>query len=287
MSDILATIQKEYQGLSPQLQVAARYMLSSPDDVAVYSMREIAGRAFVTPATMVRLSSKLGFEKYNDLRDRFRQLVSRPASGYAARARKLQLEQGGLSSEGLLGTLLSAEKDNLQTTFGNMDERLLGDAAATLVNADRVHMIGLRKCNGIVSFFKYATRVFFPSARMITGAAGQFIEELTEIGPDDVLLAVAFDPYTRETVEAVRFAHTAGAKIIAITDSPVSPLAENAAHLFIVGNRSPSFYRSLSGALITVQALVAAIVTRLGDEAIDALEKSDQRLREAETYWQG
>ena len=287
MPDILKTIQREYADLSPQLQVAARYILSSPDDVAVYSMREIAGRAAVTPATMVRLAGKLGFLNYNDLRNRFRVRISEPASGYAARARKLQLSQGRRTAKGLSDEILLAELDNLSRTFENFTDQMLDDAATALISADRMHVIGLRKCAGIASFFHYATRVFFPKAQQIMGSAGLFSEELMKIEKGDILVSIAFDPYTRETVEAVRYATSIGAKNIAITDSPVSPLARNADFLFVVANHSPSFYRSLSGALVTLQALVATIVTQLGEPAIAALEQSDQKLRHANTYWKG
>ncbi len=285
--DILKTIQREYSGLSPQLQVAARYILSSPDEVAVYSMREIANRASVTPATMVRLAGKLGFLHYNDLRNRFRVRISESASGYAARARKLQLRQGSRTAKGLSGEILRAELDNLTRTFENFTDEMLENAAGALISAKAVHVIGLRKCTGVASFFHYATRVFFPTARQIMGRAGLFSEELMKIEKGDVLVSVAFDPYTRETVEAVRYATSVGATNIAITDSPVSPLARNADFLFVVANSSPSFYRSLSGALVTLQALVAAVVTQLGEPAVAALEQSDNKLRHANTYWKG
>jgi DNA-binding MurR/RpiR family transcriptional regulator len=45
------------------------------------------------------------------------------------------------------------------------------------------------------------------------------------IGPADVLLAISVKPYTRQTVQAARYAKKRGARVIAVTDSEVSPLA--------------------------------------------------------------
>jgi DNA-binding MurR/RpiR family transcriptional regulator len=281
---VLGVVEEHFESLSPQLQLAARYVLSAPDDVAVYSMREIAGRADVKPSTMLRLANKLGFENYNLLRDAFRERISKPANGYAARARSLQLRNQSVDGS-LVAEMAEAEQANIVSTFAAITDEDLKLAAEDFLKAEKVFIVGLRKCAPIASFFQYATRVFFNNSRLVTGCAGMFAEEISQIEANDAVFAVAFDPYTRETVEAINQARTVGARIIVVTDNNVSPLTHGATHTFIAANRSPSFYRSLTGALSIVQALVAAIVTALGDGAVQALEKSDENLRAHQTYW--
>ncbi|MCG8490032.1 MAG: MurR/RpiR family transcriptional regulator, partial [Sneathiellales bacterium] len=178
-----------------------------------------------------------------------------------------------------------AEIENIDRTYGSISDSLLEKSAAACVNADRVFVVGLRKCFSVASFFHYATRVFFQNSKLVQGCAGLFREEIEGISGKDLVVAIAFEPYTRETVETTNLAKERGCKVIAITDSSVSPLAKNADFVFLVANRSPSFYRSLSGALSVAQALVAAIVTHLGESAVQALEQSDASLRASNTYW--
>ncbi len=283
--DIVREVENGFDTLSPQLQVAARYIVGFPDDVALYSMREIATRAAVKPATMVRLASKFGYANYNNFRDDFRKRISMPASGYAARAREMQLRNSNARGNSLVFDMLEAERDNIERTFDVISDEMLAKAAMSIVAAEKVYIIGLRKCFPIAYFFKYATRDFFATSRLIQGSAGLFREEISDMTDRDVVLAIAFDPYTRETVEAVNMARKAGSQLIAITDSIVSPLARDAHQVFIAANRSPSFFRSLAGALTIVQALVAAIVTHIGDPAIEALDQSDKRRRANHIYW--
>ncbi len=260
--------------------------MDAPNDVAVYSMREIASRAEVKPSTMVRLANRLGFSNYNQLRDEFRKRYSESSSGYAARARRLQMQSKSSASD-LANSVKAAEIDNINQTFGALDDGMLAKAAQSLLQARQVHVVGLRKCYPIAYFFHYATRVFFENSRLIGMQPGMFAEEISRIAEEDVLLAISFDPYTRETVEAVKSAETAGAKTIVVTDNAVSPLISGLGHNFIVANRSPSFYRSLNGALAVVQSLVAAIVKEIGEPAVEALERSDKNLRNHNTYWNG
>ena len=54
---ILADMQDVYPRLSPQLRRAAHYLIDRPDEIAFTSMRQLADRAGVQPATMVRLGA--------------------------------------------------------------------------------------------------------------------------------------------------------------------------------------------------------------------------------------
>ncbi len=285
VTDIVMEIERRFDGLTPQLQIAARYILGAPDDVALYSMRKIASRAGVKPATMIRLAAKLSFENYNDFRDKFRKRIASPSRGYAARARQMQLRNSKDEEGSLLTEMLEAERENVDLTFENISKDMINEAAKALLKAEKVYIVGLRKCYPIAFFFSYATKDFLKPSCLVQGGAGFFREEISEITDRDAVLVVAFDPYTRETVEAAMMAAGVGANIIAVTDSVVSPLAKNANQVFIAANRSPSFFRSLVGAMTIVQALVAEIVTHIGEDAVRILDQADKRRRANNVYW--
>lgn len=285
--DILEVIREEYELLSPQLKQAARFALDSPDSLALHSMREIAVQADVLPPTMTRLAKRLGFDTYHAFRNKFRERIAPPPGSYAARARQLQLRNALTASSGFVDEMSNTEMNNIAQTFEAYSDDEIIAAARCFIEANQIYIVGLRKCFPISYFFHYAIRSFFPTARLVQGQAGMFREEISFINRGDAVFVVAYDPYTRETVMAARQAKKAGAKLVAVTDSVVSPLAERADHVFLVANRSPSFYRSLVGALALVQSLVAAIVNELGVKAVKSLEISETRLRENDTYWQG
>ena len=50
-------------------------------------------------------------------------------------------------------------------------------------------------------------------------------DQLRGIDEQDALLVVSFPPYTQLTIDAVEYAAEAGARIVAVTDSAVSPAA--------------------------------------------------------------
>lgn len=52
-----------FASLSPTLQVAARFAVDHPNEVVILSMRSLAERAQVQPATFVRLAQSLGYSR--------------------------------------------------------------------------------------------------------------------------------------------------------------------------------------------------------------------------------
>ncbi len=270
-------IEAEFPRLSPQLKRAARYVLDSPDDVALSSMRSLAKRADVHPSALVRLAKELGFEGYVALREPFRETLRRRPERYAVRARNLQARGGG-ELDNLYGELLEAGGDNIAGTFADCSPERLAKLAATMEGAVHIYVVGMRKCLPVAFYIHYACRMFHQGVTLLGGFAGTMADELRDLGPDDVLLAISFDPYTRETVRAARHAVAMGATLVAITDSPLSPLAEGAAEILVVANASPSFFRSLVAAMALAEALVAFLVARGGDQAIETLTQTESQL---------
>jgi DNA-binding MurR/RpiR family transcriptional regulator len=79
----------------------------------------------------------------------------------------------------------------------------------------------------------------------------------------DVLIAVSFAPYAEETESIVRQAHAKGARIIAITDSSLSPLARFATSALLVQETSVFGFRALTNSMAIAQSLFLALAYRL------------------------
>ncbi len=278
-------IQAEFPRLSPQLKRAARYVLDSPDEVALNSMRAVAKRADVHPSALVRLAKELGFKGYVALREPFRETLRRRPERYAERARNLQARGGGELGE-LYRELIVAGNDNIAGTFADCSPQRLARLAATMEAAGHIYVVGMRKCLPVAFYIHYACRMFHPGVTLLGGFAGTLADELRELGPDDMLLAISFDPYTRETVRTARHAAALGATVVAITDSLLSPLAEVAAETLVVANASPSFFRSLVAAMALAEAIVAFLLARGGDQAIATLTQTEAQLDGFGTYQQ-
>lgn len=279
-------LERAFAELSPKLQQAARYILDAPDDVALSSVRDVAARAGVHPATLVRLAQQLGFSGYVEFRDGLRQRLRRAPASLTARAHRVQSEGAAGTDDDLLTELAAAGRRNLQLTFDGASAADIRAVADALNAARRVYVIGLRKCFPVAYFLHYCLRLLRTDVRLITDLAGTLVDELQDIGPADALVAISYDPYTRATVQAAAVARESGAAVIAITDSRVSPLAHGARRTLVVANAAPTMFRSITAAMALAESIVAFALARGGEDGVANLGRMEAKLHSMGVYWQ-
>ena len=92
-----------------------------------------------------------------------------------------------------------------------------------------------------------------------------------------MLLAASVLPYTRLTIELAEFAARRSVRVVALTDSEVSPLAQLADHLVIVPTSSPAFLDTLAPAFVATEILGALVAGHAGHGAVEALRRFDEQ----------
>ncbi len=277
----------QFDSLTPQAQAAARFVLDHPQDVALLSMREQARRAGVPPVTMLRLARQLGFADYQAFRQVHAQAL-RPGgktAPFSERVPGLQkrARQGGAAP------LAEQMERHLSQQVGGLTERngaqVLLDAAQAIEGARRVYVLGLRSCFAVAYHFAYVYGLLRDNGQLLDGPGDTGRDPLRHAGPQDVLLAISLAPYTRGAVEQADFANHRRVKLIAITDSPLSPLARNAAATLLVPTDGPSFFHGVTPAFAACETLLALLAARAGDKAVTAIRNAEAQLGAFDTYW--
>jgi DNA-binding MurR/RpiR family transcriptional regulator len=113
---------------------------------------------------------------------------------------------------------------------------------------------------------------------VVTPGIGNMWDRLLGLRKDDVVVGICFPRYTKETVEVLRFAQQKGVKTLAITDSPISPLARYAECVLPARCKLDSFIESFTAAI----SLINAIVTAVGLYRKEATMSS---LKQLEEFW--
>lgn len=285
----LTRLREIFDSLSPQLQRGATYILERPDEVAFTSMRQLAQRAEVQPATMVRLAQKLGLDGYESLREPFRDELRRQPSGYGRRARQLQertgRRSGGRALSHLAGEMIASDRENLALTMQAIGADELAATSTLLANSRRLYIMGLRSLYPAAFYTHYACSMFRENTYLVDGPGGTFADGLRGISERDAILVFSLEPYTSRVIEAATYAVEQGAAVVAITDSLVSPLAALTPHLLLVGTDGPALFKSVVPATAVAQALVAQMLAQGGQVALAAVAESERQLDRFDSYW--
>jgi len=281
---LVGLLKSGFDGLSPQLQEAARWVIDHPADVALLTTREQARRAGVAPATMTRLAQRIGLKGYDEIRKLYAEAVRRRPESFRARAEELLQRRDTEGDAALVHDVLSSLAHHLQAlTSAESIERFTA-AAKLIAGAERVFCLGLRSSFAVAYIFHYVRSLFGASSVLVDGAGGTGVDLLRTIGSADVMLAISVKPYTRHTVHAARYSRARGVRIVAVTDSEMSPLAALAEETLIVRTETPSFFHTMAPAFAAVECLAALVAARRGSQTLAATAASEKQLAAFDTF---
>ena len=99
-----------------------------------------------------------------------------------------------------------------------------------------------------------------------------------------MLLGISFPRYSKRTVRALEYARDNGAKVLAITDSMDSPLAQCADCTLVARSDMASFVDSLVAPLSLINALIVAIGLKRSEQISETFAKLERIWDEYDVY---
>ena len=274
-------IRSRFAELSPALQKGARFLVDHPNDVVVASMRSVAERAGVPPATLVRLAQQLDFDGWPGLKQAFVAELGLATDPYGRRAKSLVARR---ADRMLVGELFETQRRNLDATQANSG--VLQQAARILGQAHQVHIAGFRASFPIAHALAYVYRLFRPTVQLIDAPAGGLEMQLRALAKGDAVVAISFAPYSREAMRVVKAARAAGCRVVAFTDSQASPLALAADASVLFSVDSPSFFPSIAAGIAAAEALLEVLVAGAGATGVRRIERAERDLFDSGAYLQ-
>ncbi|MBD5769477.1 MurR/RpiR family transcriptional regulator [Marinomonas colpomeniae] len=286
LDTVLKAISDIYTTLTPQLKKAADYVLENPIDIALLPIRKSSEAAGVTPSAMTRLAKVLGFERYNNFKNIFKQAVHTKAPvNYGSRAQLLQEVSEANPSNKVFQEFAECAFKDLEHLFNDETLTKLQLAAAMILKAKNVFALGFRDAFACAHHFAYVGSMAFPNFRLIRGYDGNLLSDLVKITPDDIVVVFGSDSYAIETVNSIEMIKGQGAHIIAITDDLRSPLAAGADEVFIVETDTPHFFPTILSVIALAEALLSECVTLGGPPIVKNISKFENDLRRVGAYY--
>lgn len=272
-----------FDTMSEQFQLAARYIIDQPHDVALLSMRDQARLAGVQPATMTRLAKHLGLTGYDELREIYAEAVRSGDVGFAGKADVQAIAQKRKGDHGLAREILRAQAAEIVHLAESQLDAIVS-TARRLAAAKCVYCVGLRSSHATAWHLHYILSMIREKSVMLDAVGGTGSDALARASRNDVLFATSVFPYTRVTVEIAEYAHRHGIPIVAITDSEVAPLARVAHDVVLVQTKSPSFFHTMTPAFAVAEVLGALIAGQGAEASRESLLRFDAHLADFSTH---
>jgi DNA-binding MurR/RpiR family transcriptional regulator len=266
---VIDRIAEHADRLTPAERKVAEILANEPQTVAFGTVANVAEKAGTSGPSVVRLAVKLGYAGFVDLQADVQQELARQLGPARDRIRQRPPSD-------VLGRTLTAELDNVSQSLSAIDEATFRETVAKL--SDRRRHI-----------FVLPGEMTFPAGQILAGHLSQLRDGVTllhgsevaasrhlgTLDPGDILIAIDMRRYERWVLTVLRWCVDRGATVIAITDSPLSPLATHAEETLLIGAQGVGPFDSLVGAVSLMNAIVAGVAAKLRQSAtsrLDAIE---------------
>lgn len=267
VDQLLKRISEEYEGLSKQLKVIARHVEQHRDHLGLEGIQEVAAQCEVQPSAVVRFAKHFGFSGFTEMQRIFRDGLARqiaPSRNYKARIREvIESGAGALSSVEIAHEFLAGSVAGMQELESGLHGPSFKKAVDLLAEADAIWIAGSRRSFPVAVYLDYALQHTDKRVALVSALGSMHSGQMRSVRKGDVLIAISFSPYAEETVDVAQRAVARGARLIAITDSRMSPLAREAQITLMVQDNSIFGFRSLTSTMGLAQSLFIALAYRL------------------------
>lgn len=265
---LLHLITEQYDSLPRQLRRIASYISQQSERIMVDRISDIARECEVQPSAIVRFSQRFGFSGFSEMQALFRAAYTHkasPAQNYQQRIRSLIASPSRNASDGdLARECIDATRSGIERLGRELDDAAFTTAVDLIVNADNIYVVGVRRSFAVADYLVYNLQHTQKRIHLVSGLGGSYREQMRSVRADDLVIAISFVPYAKETQHCLRFAREQQANTLILTDSHLSPLVKQANSVLLVNEGSALAFRSLSATLCLCQALFVAVAYRLG-----------------------
>ena len=281
MNDLITKIQSELPGFSKGQKQIARFILEHYDKAAFMTASRLGVTVGVSESTVVRFATELGYDGYPHLQRALQEMIRNKLTS----VQRMEVAGDRMGGRDVLQTVLHADTDMIRVTLDEIDRDAFQGAVDALMGAKRIYILGVRSSSALASFLGFYFNLLFENVTLVhTNSVSEIFEQVLRVGPGDVLFGISFPRYSKRTLSAMRYARDRGARVIALTDSQLSPLARVADHVLLARSDMASFVDSLVAPLSVINALIVAVGMSRRDEIEQTFNKLERIWEEYDVY---
>ncbi len=256
---IIERLRDLLDSLSPKMRRVASYIIEHHKEAVFLNATSLARKTGVSETTVTRLAYALDFKGYPEIR----QALQEHTKNYMALPRYKPKN----AAEYMLAEVAAMERTIIDEMLVSIPPDLFNAAVELLFKAERIRVIGTHYNAAPAAYASYFLSAVRKSVCLIREVGIENFSELQDSGPADAVLAISTARYPKDTQKILELFKPRGTPIIAITDSPLSPVISLADLVLIVPMKFISFIDPFAGVLVLLHALVTAVYIKNGGQA--------------------
>ena len=280
-NDILAILQEKQSTFSKGQKRIAHYITEAYDKAAFMTANRLGKTVGVSESTVVRFAVDLGFDGYPSMQKAMREMVLNRLTS----VQRIEVANNRFGDQDVVSMVLHADMEKLRQTSETVSREEFKAAVDAILKAKRVYILGVRSVAPLANFLGYYLNYMFNNVHVISGSsAGEMFERIVGVNSEDVVIAFSFPRYSASTTKGAKYCRSAGATVIGITDSKLSPLGSNSDYVLLAKSDMVSLVDSLVAPLSLVNALIVAIAAQREKELSQTFANLERIWDEFDVY---
>lgn len=267
----LTNIERKLKSLTNTERKVADYILKNDKETLNYTVTELAERAEVSDATVVRFCRSVGYKGYQDLKINLARDTMDPHKHFS-----MSLEEGDTPAQ-ITEKIIRSEIQVLEETIGLLDMEEMERAARAIKAARRIIFFG---SGGSILVAQDAMHKFLKIGVQCIVQEDVDIQAMESalMGKQDVAVGISHSGTNQNVIECLKTARAGGAVTIGLTTYGKSPLQKYCDYLLMTSTKETVFKSESLTARIAQLAVIdslAAIISFMDyDQAYEAIQKT-------------
>lgn len=218
---LLSRIEQLKPRLSKGQKRIARYIEEQYDKAAFMTASRLGETVGVSESTVVRFATEIGYDGYPKLQKAMQEMIRDKLTS----VQRIEVTCNRIGSQSVLESVLNQDIDKIRTTLEETSRADFKAAVDAIVGAENIYIFAVRSSSALANFLGYYFDLIFGNVHVVsTTSSTEIYEKLLRIGEKDVMIGISFPRYSKRAVEAMQFASDRRARVVALTDSMISPL---------------------------------------------------------------
>ena len=279
--DILLALQEMAPTFSKGQRAIAKYISESNEKAAFMTASKLGKTVGVSESTVVRFAVELGYDGYHSMQKAMREMVLNRLTS----VQRIEVANNRFADHDVVSTVLHSDIEKLRQTEELIDRDDFTAAVNAILGSKRIYILGIRSTAPLANFLGYYLNYMFRNVHIVTASGTtELYEKIVGVNADDVLIAFSFPRYSSTTIRGARYCRSAGATVIGLTDSMLSPLAQNSDHVLLAKSDMVSLVDSLVAPLSVINALIVALASKKEKELARTFETLERLWEEHHVY---
>jgi DNA-binding MurR/RpiR family transcriptional regulator len=264
-------IQSHYESMPKNQKKLAEFFIDNIDRIPFLSVNNVSEATKLSVASIVRFAQRIGFSGFLEMRG---EIANTLQNDIEKKEIFSLLDTKGFSGD-TLTNVANQDIKNINDTLNQLDRASFKKALKLIVDSKRVFTMGLGISYLLSDVLAYQLRQVAVDSSVFKHDHSSFMEQMLYLNENDLVIALSFPPYSKETVEAAKYAKEKKVKVISLTDKNASPISFHSDVHLTIKTENMLYTNSFSAISVVINAIATGCALKNKANAKKMLEDSN------------